>query len=324
MINLSQIDSANFEETALRIFKRQYERNIIYRQYCELLKVNPEKVTSIYQIPFLPISFFKSFKVISGNEQPQIIFKSSGTANTGLRSTHYVTDLQLYKDSFLNCFELFYGSKNNPPILALLPNYQEQGDSSLVYMVDQLIAQQRSSYSNFYHESGSDLYKVLIELENKKLPAILIGVTYSLLNFAEKYPLKLSSTIVMETGGMKGRRKELTRSQVHEQLMNAFQCDTIHSEYGMTELLSQAYSTAKGIFRSPPWMQFFTRDIYEPLSVLPVGERGAINVIDLANINSCCFIATDDIGCCYADKSFEIFGRLDNSDIRGCNLLMEN
>jgi phenylacetate-coenzyme A ligase PaaK-like adenylate-forming protein len=308
-----------FLNLALTAFFHQYQNNSVYYDFCNLLNINPKSICKLEDIPFLPIEFFKTKEIITGKSEEETIFVSSGT--TGITSSHhYVSDLQLYESSFLNTFISKYGNPKEIVILGLLPSYLERGGSSLVYMVDKLIHLTGNSKSGFYLYDFQDLFQNICELENKLTKYILIGVSYALLDFAEKYKPEIKNGIVMETGGMKGQRKELTKAELHSILCKSFKTDSIHSEYGMTELLSQAYSQKDGIFNPPAHLQILTRDYYDPLSVSQTGT-GAINIIDLANINSCCFIATSDLGTVYSNRTFSISGRLDNADIRGCNLL---
>lgn len=314
----------DFGSIALEIFRYQYRENNIYRQFCDALRINVNKVDTINKIPFLPISFFKSHLIQTTEFTPEVVFESSGTTQT-VNSKHLVKDISVYRESFLKAFDLFYGKPSGWCILGLLPSYLERKNSSLVMMVDELIKQSNHLQSGFYLNEFDKLSQTLIGLEKQQQPTLLIGVTFALLDFAEQYPQSLQHTTIMETGGMKGRKKEITRQQVHEILSNAFQTKNIHSEYGMTELLSQAYSKGDGIFSCPPWMKVLIREEDDPLTVHDADENkiisGAINVIDLANIYSCSFIATEDAGKLYSDGSFEVLGRLDNTDIRGCSLL---
>ena len=310
-----------FNEIALKIFKHQFENNKVYRSFCDLLYKHPSAVNKIEDIPFLPIQFFKSHKVISSSEEIQVTFTSSGT--TGQQtSKHLVTDLSIYQESFTKSFEHFYGKNEDYVVLALLPSYLEREGSSLIYMVDSMIKSSKSSESGFYLSNLAVLKKTLQSLESQKQKTLLIGVSFALLDFVEHYNMQLSGTVVMETGGMKGRRKELIRSELHNKLKAGFGVDNIHSEYGMTELLSQAYSKGDGIFETPPWMKVLTRDPEDALSIQKQGKTGGINIIDLANFNSCSFIATQDLGKVYANGGFEVLGRFDESDIRGCNLMV--
>jgi len=306
---------------ALKVFRFQYENNLVYNTFCKLLNKDKTNVKSLEQIPFLPIQFFKSHKVVSNNLSEEVIFTSSGTTGSNT-SKHYVTDLELYKNSFSIAFSQFYGNIEDYTILALLPSYLERQDSSLIYMVEDLINKSNNLDSGFYLDNYNDLINKLEELDSSGQNILLIGVTYALLDLIEIKSFNLKNTIVMETGGMKGKRKEIIREELHEILCNGFGVSSIHSEYGMTELLSQAYSLGDGVFECPPWMQILIRDTEDPFTYLSNGKTGGINVIDLANINSCSFIATQDLGKKNPNHSFEVLGRFDNSDIRGCNLMV--
>ena len=310
-----------FEQLALQVFKHQFENNRVYRSFCDLLYKHPSDVKTIKEIPFLPIQFFKSHKVISSQEVTQETFSSSGTTRQ-TTSKHFVTDISLYEQSFRDGFKYFYGNIEDYVVLALLPSYLERDGSSLIYMVNDMINNSKQPESGFYLDDLESLKNILIDLESRNKKTLLIGVSFALLDFVERYQLKLNNTIVMETGGMKGKRKELIRTELHEILKQGFGVNTIHSEYGMTELLSQAYSKGNSLFKSPPWMQILSRDTEDALTIQPHGKTGGINIIDLANINSCAFIATQDLGKVYKDGSFEVLGRFDNSDIRGCNLMV--
>ena len=310
-----------FEKIALKTFRYQYENNLVYQEFCDLLHTNVQKVKTLQQIPFLPIQFFKIHTVVSNNEAPQAIFTSSGT--TGMTtSQHLVTDVSLYEESYRRGFSQFYGNIENYVVLALLPSYLEREGSSLIYMVEDLIQLSNQPESGFYLNNHDELIEKLIELDSLGQNVILIGVTYALLDLIEKRKFQLQNTIIMETGGMKGKRKEMIREELHQQLCAGFGVASIHSEYGMTELLSQAYSLGEGIFECPSWMQILIRDTEDALSYITNGKTGGINVIDLANRNSCAFIATQDLGKKYANGTFEVLGRFDNSDIRGCNLMV--
>ncbi len=309
-----------FEGLALDVFRFQASENKVYKEFLECLKINPSDILSIDQIPFLPISFFKSLKVVSKSTHEKI-FKSSGTGNQ-TRSQHFVSSLDIYQQSFTKGFQHFYQSHKNYTILALLPSYLEQGDSSLVHMVSSFIDDNKTNGSQFYLHNHQELNEKIIELEKEEKPFILIGVSYALLDFIEKFSQKMKKGIVMETGGMKGRRKEMTKEELHDELAKGFGCEKIHSEYGMTELLSQAYSKENGDYNCPPWMKVLTRSTTDPFEYTSIGARGLINVIDLANINSCSFIATDDVGLINSDGSFKVLGRFDSSEIRGCNLMI--
>ena len=310
-----------FEKIALKTFRYQYENNLVYQEFCDLLHTNVQKVKTLQQIPFLPIQFFKNHTVVSNNEAPQAIFTSSGT--TGMTtSQHLVTDVSLYEESYRRGFSQFYGNIENYVVLTLLPSYLEREGSSLIYMVEDLIQLSNQPESGFYLNNHDELIEKLIELDSLGQNVILIGVTYALLDLIEKRKFQLQNTIIMETGGMKGKRKEMIREELHQQLCAGFGVASIHSEYGMTELLSQAYSLGEGIFECPSWMQILIRDTEDALSYITNGKTGGINVIDLANRNSCAFIATQDLGKKYANGTFEVLGRFDNSDIRGCNLMV--
>jgi phenylacetate-coenzyme A ligase PaaK-like adenylate-forming protein len=315
------INDQNREEVALEIFHFQYQHTPVYRDYVNALGVRPAEVRSISQVPFLPIRFFKSHEVKAGQFDPALLFESSGTTGS-INSRHLVKSAEVYEESFTRGFGQFYGPAGEWCVIGLLPSYLERQHSSLVYMVNDLIRQSGHANSGFYLNEYDKLRAVLEKLEENGQQTLLIGVTFGLLDFAETAGLTaLRNTTVMETGGMKGRRREMVRQEVHEILSEAFSIPEIHSEYGMTELLSQAYSRGNGIFRCPPWMEIRLRDESDPLSVYgpsPAGTfSGAVNVVDLANVYSCSFIATDDAARLHADGSFEILGRLDNSDIRG-------
>jgi len=320
IFNLS--NEHDFEQAALTIFQIQAKNNSVYGQFVQNLGVEPKNVTQIADIPFLPIQFFKTKEIKTGTWQPEITFTSSGTTGATI-SQHQVKELALYKQSFITAFKRFYGEPSAYCILALLPAYLERTGSSLVLMADELIKQSSKSQSGFYLNDYLNLIETLKQLAQNNTPTLLLGVSFALLDVAEmlegfNYP----NLIVMETGGMKGRRKELIREELHAILMQAFGTISIHSEYGMTELLSQAYSKGKGLYQSPPWMKISTRDTTDPLSMVAPGATGGLNVIDLANLYSCSFIATEDLGRVYGDGSFEVLGRFDQSDIRGCNLMV--
>lgn len=318
---------ADFNELAIQLFNYQYQHNNIYRQYCDSLRTDPASVVTISRIPFLPISFFKTHLVKTGEFDTDTIFESSGTTGS-VNSRHFVKDIGIYIKSFTACFQKFYGDPKNKCILGLLPAYLERQHSSLVVMADALIKTSGHELSGFYLYDHEKLHRTIMHNELLKIPTLLIGITYALLDFAEKYPMQLRHTIIMETGGMKGRREEMTRQEVHKQLQEGLGIQLVHSEYGMTELLSQAYSKGDGIFHCPGWMKILLRDEDDPFHITQaadVAERpvtGVINIIDLANIYSCCFIATDDIGRLHAPGSFEVLGRMDNSDMRGCSLMV--
>ena len=314
-------NSSQFNKLALEIFNFQYDNNTIYRNFCDYLGKSKSNVTTVKDIPYLPIEFFKSKKVITKNQKPQIVFESSGTTGQ-LVSKHYVSNLAIYVKSYLKTFEYFYGNIEDYCVLALLPSYMEREGSSLIYMVKDLIKKSRHPKSGFYLDNKVDLSKTLISLDQSAGKNILIGVSYALLDLSEDHSINLKNTIIMETGGMKGRRTELVRDELHSILKRSFGLDAIHSEYGMTELLSQAYSKANGIFNCPPWMSVSIRETEDPLTTETFGKIGGINIIDLANIYSCSFIATQDLGRVYKDGSFEVLGRFDHSDVRGCNLMV--
>ena len=319
IFNISNAEE--FDALALDVFRFQHKNNKVYRDFCDHLKKSPNHVTNHLEIPFLPISFFKSHEVITGQREPQTIFTSSGTTQS-ITSKHLVTDLSLYEESFQNTFQLFYGNPEELCILALLPSYLEREGSSLIYMVKNLIERSKHPSSGFYLHNLDELRQKLKTLQQQNTKTLLIGVSFALLDLAEQFPTSLQNTIVMETGGMKGRRKELIREELHNILKEGLGVSHIHSEYGMTELLSQGYSKGNGIFEPPPWMKIITRDTEDPLTIQPNGKTGGINVIDLANLYSCSFIATQDLGKTHQDGTFEVLGRFDDSDIRGCNLMV--
>lgn len=320
------VTADNFNEMAVELFNYQYLYNPVYQQYCDALNTDIPLVDTIEKIPYLPISFFKTHSIKTTDFETETIFESSGTTNT-VNSKHFVKDISIYRKSFINCFEKFYGQAKNKCILGLLPSYLERKNASLVLMIDELIKASANEQSGFYLYDHEKLHRTLIHNELLKIPTLLIGVTYALLDFAEQYPMQLRNTIVMETGGMKGRREEMARAEVHRLLQEQLSLSLVHSEYGMTELLSQAYSKGDGIFHAPPWMKVLLRDEDDPFeinSAKDTGKKsrsGVINIIDLANIYSCSFIATDDYGRLHSNDSFEVLGRLDNSDIRGCSLM---
>lgn len=314
------ISTSNFDKLALEVFRFQSQANPVYKRYLEILKVDALKTNSINEIPFLPISLFKSQQVIAEGFVPEKVFTSSGTTGSET-SKHFVASLALYEKSFRKSFELFYGNVSDYCILALLPSYLEREGSSLVYMASDLIEKSNNPSSGFYLNNTSELVDALLKAESQGKPCLLLGVTFALLDLAKSVKLSLKNTIVMETGGMKGRGKELIRDEVHTILKEAFGVSAIHSEYGMTELLSQAYSYGNGIFRCPPWMAIRIRDPYDPFTLIAEGKTGAINIIDLTNLYSCSFIQTDDLGLVATNGSFEVHGRMDGSQIRGCNLL---
>jgi hypothetical protein len=315
-------DTRSFEELALEIFRFQADECPVYRQYITILGIDPQDIDNILNIPFLPVSFFRDHLVLSGGGDAETVFLSSGT--TGVKqSRHAVKSLALYDNSLTRTFRRFYGDPSQYAIMGLLPSYSERGDSSLVYMVKKLIDLSGNTNGGFFLEDNNALLKAVGEARRAKLKVILFGVTFALLDLAEKNPCDLSDTIIMETGGMKGRRKEMIREELHGILKNAFNVSVVHSEYGMTELLSQAYSKGEGLFSTPPWMKVLMRDSHDPSShTTEAGASGGISIIDMANIWSCSFIATSDIGNIHKGGSFEVLGRFDNSDIRGCSLMV--
>lgn len=310
-----------FNALAIDIFHYQYERLPIYRQFVDGLHTDVQRISELKQIPFLPISFFKSHRMILNGLDEQLVFESSGT--TGMNSSrHYVADFNLYEESFSRSFRLFFGDLSQYCIFALLPSYLERGNSSLVYMVERMRWKSDQSFGGFYLHELAQLADSLNKAAREGKKIILFGVTYALLDLAEQFPLKLPDLIIFETGGMKGRKKEITRMELHHLLCEGFGVERIYSEYGMTELLSQAWSRGDGIFDCPPWMNILIRDPNDPLEMLDNGKAGGINVIDLANLYSCSFIATQDLGKKVGENSFEVLGRFDDSDIRGCSLLV--
>lgn len=316
-------NSSNIISLINEVYQFQYSNNAVYKQWCKLVGMgNGEFGVGNKMPPFLPISFFKTHKIATTQFNEQQIFESSGTTQT-INSKHYIKETAIYKQSFIKAFELTYGNVKDWCIIGLLPSYLERNNSSLVFMVNELIKQTSNDKSGFYLCDFEKLATVLNELEAAKQKTLVIGVTFALLDFAELHPMNLAHTIIMETGGMKGRKKEITKDEIHEVLKKQFGLKNIHSEYGMTELLSQAYSTKNDRHICPPWMKVFLRDEEDPLHIKTSG-KGIINVIDLANIYSCSFIATDDVGEVFEDGSFSIYGRLDNSDLRGCSLLIAN
>jgi phenylacetate-coenzyme A ligase PaaK-like adenylate-forming protein len=310
-----------FNNLALEVFRYQASENPVYAEYLRILGISPSSINDPEEIPFLPIDFFRTRKVLTGIKDATRVFESSGTT-AEQASRHYVKNTSLYVESFTRGFKLFYGNVKDYCILALLPSYLERQNSSLVFMANHLIRQSGHSAGGFYLDNHSELAEKLKALESLGHKNLFLGVSFALLEFAEKYPMKLKYTIVMETGGMKGRRKEITRDELHDYLTTRLGVKAIHSEYGMTELLSQAYSKEKGIFQAPPWMKILIRDPYDPFTNVKPGSSGGINIIDLANIHSCSFIATQDIGRLTSDGGFEVLGRFDHSEIRGCNLMI--
>ncbi len=315
-------DNRTFRETALKVFYYQAENNPVYKDYIYGLGVDPARVNAVEEIPFLPVEFFKTHEVLCMGLEPEVVFESSGTTQ-GTPARHHVASAALYRESFIKGFREFYGAPDNFCILALLPSYLERSGSSLVYMMDHLIRLSAHPESGFYLDNLKDLSAILQKRNSDRHPTLLVGVSFALLDLAGQHPVILGDHIVvMETGGMKGRRKELIRSELHHRLTGAMGTGSIHSEYGMTELLSQGYSSGNGLFRTPLWMKVLIRDPNDPLTLLPPGQAGGMNIIDLANLYSCSFIATGDLGKRYEDGRFEVQGRYDHSDIRGCNLLV--
>ncbi len=321
---LFSINSASdFNNLALAIFRYQHKHVAVYRQFCMALNRNYKDIQTVEEIPFLPIQFFKSHKIIAEHAQPKTIFTSSGTTGNQT-SKHFVASPKLYEKTFLKAFEEFYGELSEYVVLALLPSYLERTGSSLIYMVKTFIERSNHSQSGFYLNNHVDLAQKLTDLDTSGHKILLIGVSFALLDLVEQYSFSLDHTVIMETGGMKGRRKELTRAELHQKLCKGFGVEKIHSEYGMTELLSQAYSVGNGIFRCPTTMQIEIREPEDPFQILPTNKTGGINIIDLANLYSCSFIATQDLGKINPSGHFEVLGRFDNSDIRGCNLMLMN
>lgn len=315
-------NESDFNAKAMDIFRHQAKNCKVYSSYIENLAVNPYDVKHYSQIPFLPIGFFKTHRVLSSSNAVETVFSSSGTTGAAT-SKHLVTDVSWYEKSYNEAFQLFYGDVKDSCILALLPSYLERDGSSLIYMVDDLLRQSRHTQSGYFLHDHEALFETITQLKNQGQRTILFGVTYALLDFIELFKIDFPELIIIETGGMKGKRKEMVREELHQILCAGFGAPRVHSEYGMTELLSQAYSNGNGIFQSPPWMKILLRDTLDPLSLINSTQTGGINVIDLANINSCSFIATQDLGKIHGDNAFEIIGRFDNSDIRGCNLLVQ-
>jgi len=314
-------NQSSFNKYCLDIYHFQYRNNLVYKKFCNMICENPMKINEITKIPFLPISFFKTKKILSVDKFEKVFYSSGTTTNS--RSKHFISDLKLYEESFIKNFKNNYGELNKYTIIALLPNYYENESSSLIYMVEKLIKLTKSNESGFFLDDYTNLSKKLNQLDsNNDRKTILIGVPYALLDLLDFNQFCFNNTIIMETGGMKGRRKELVRNELHEKLKSGFGVNQIHSEYGMTELLSQAYSKGNGIFSTPAWMKVLIRDVNDAQNLNFNKKSGAINIIDLANYNSCSFIATDDMGKFVSESEFEVIGRIDNSDVRGCNLLI--
>ena len=309
-----------FEALALKVFQFQFIHNAVYNAYCQHLGKSPDNVHTSTDIPFLPISFFKTHSVLSSTKSVATTFTSSGTTGS-TPSQHHVVDLDLYRQSCTKAFTAIYGPVESYCVLALLPAYLERKGSSLVYMANDFIAQSKHRDSGFYLYDVKTLHQKLLMLEAEHTKTLLLGVSFALLDLAAQFPTPLQYTTIMETGGMKGRRKEMIREELHASLKKAFSVANIHSEYGMTELLSQAYSQGNGVFTPPPWMKVLTRDTQDPLTLQAHGKTGGLNVIDLANTYSCSFIATQDLGKTYPDGTFSVLGRYDHSEVRGCNLM---
>ncbi len=315
------VTNETFEAVALEVFRYQYENVAVYRKYVAALGVNVREVQTLSQIPFLPISFFKMQQIVANGKNAKLVFESSGT--TGMVSSkHYITRPEIYEKSLLKGFQQAFGDPKKYCFVALLPNYLERQNSSLVYMVNHLMQESQHPKNGFYLYNHEELYETLQELEAQKQPTLLFGVSFALLDFSEKYVLALQHTKIIETGGMKGRRKEITREELHNTLCDAFGTSQIYSEYGMTELLSQAYSQKQDEYHCPAWMSVVLREVNDPFSYVKQGEKGGINIIDLANLYSCSFIETQDLGCINANGSFSVLGRFDTSDVRGCNLMV--
>ncbi|MFQ3341885.1 MAG: hypothetical protein ACI9TK_001561 [Flavobacteriaceae bacterium] len=315
------VSPTQFEQNALELFKYQHKNNDVYRSYCDLINIAPSEVTEVHKIPFLPIQFFKSHEVSCLSKTPKKYFASSKT--TGQKaSRHYINDLNIYHKSFENGFNTFYGSIEDYVLLALLPSYLERADSSLVYMANHLIKQSKNQLSGFYLDEWDTLINIIQTLEKNGQKTILLGVTFALLTLIKTNTFNLKHTTIMETGGMKGMRKEWVREAIHASFKEGFGVQSIHSEYGMTELMSQAYSKGNGLFYCPPWMRVLSRSTEDPFELIQPGKTGALNIIDLANVDSCAFIATQDLGKTNKDGSFEVLGRFDYAEIRGCNLIV--
>lgn len=314
--------AADFDEACLEVFDWQASNCSVYAAFLSHLGIDPKAITSVGGIPFLPIEFFKSHRIVSSPRSSEMVFYSSGTTGS-VQSKHHVVDAGIYERSFRQAFDQFYGPPDHMAILALLPSYAERQGSSLIYMVDDLIRQSNHPHSGYFLYNHGELASTLQQLKTAGIKTLLIGVTYALLDFVEQHAIDFPELLVMETGGMKGKRHEMIREEVHRRLQEGFNVSHIHSEYGMTELLSQAYSSGNGLFRCPPWMDVHIRDVNDPFCKLPINRTGAINIIDLANIYSCAFIATQDLGLKRENMGFEVLGRFDQSDIRGCNLLVQ-
>ncbi len=316
-------DATEFEQKALELFREQAQEVPVYKTFIKHLGVSPERVSSLEDIPFLPVSFFKTHRVLREGLKAERIFRSSGTSEAEERAEHHVADIELYDRAWSEAFQRIYGHPSSYRILALLPSYGERKDASLIHMVQGLMGTSGHPENGFFLDDLEGLAQKLQDLDEQGIATLLIGVSFALLDLAEQHPMELEHCIIMETGGMKGRRREMVRQELHQRLKDAFGVERVHSEYGMTELLSQAYSQGEGIFYPPPWMKVLVREIQDPFKILPHGRSGAINVVDLANRDSCAFLALDDLGRTHPDGSFEVLGRIDGSDVRGCNLLVE-
>ncbi len=316
-------DEKSFRESAHSLFQEQARRVPVLRNFIAHLGVDPEKVKTLEEAPFLPVRFFKTHRVLREGLSAHKVFRSSGTSGVEDRAHHYIADPELYDRSWYHGFQERYGDPSYYRILALLPSYADREDASLVHMVQGLMDKSGHRENGFFLNEHRELAQRLRELEDRELPSLLIGVSFALLDLAAYHPMPLRHCTVMETGGMKGRRKEMVREELHAHLKKAFGLERVHSEYGMTEMLSQAYADGDGIFRPPPWLKVLAREIEDPFHILPPGRAGALNVIDLANRDSCAFLALDDLGRVFEDGSFEVLGRVDGSDVRGCNLMWE-
>jgi phenylacetate-coenzyme A ligase PaaK-like adenylate-forming protein len=314
-------DEASFQEVVLQVFKEQSKEVKVYREYLAAINVDPLSISKWEDIPYLPIEFFRTREVIKEGQTAELVFQSSGSTSA-TSSKHFISDPSLYIESFKRGFQLYYGNITEYALLALLPSYLQKGDSSLVFMTDHLIRESKNSMSGFYLDNYSSLADALNTLKEHRHKTILLGVSYALLDMAEQFPMQFPDLIIMETGGMKGRRKELVKDELHSILKNGFGVEKIHSEYGMTELLSQAYSSGDGIYSCPPWMKVRIREMNDPFQYVGYGKTGGVCITDLANVNSCAFIATQDLGRLYPNGTFEILGRFDDSEARGCNLLV--
>jgi phenylacetate-coenzyme A ligase PaaK-like adenylate-forming protein len=323
-IFLSISSKTHFLEVALDTFRFQYANNIVYTKWVDALNINPSSVNALHHIPFLPIEFFKNHTIVSSPIHAKTIAFTSSSTTSQTPSTHFVNDVSMYEKSFLATFKLFYGNPSDFCILALLPNYLQRKGSSLVYMCEQLIKESQHPFSGFFLDNIGDLIQKINQLKNTSQKVLLIGVSYALMDLCDMGISLSTNFIVMETGGMKGKRKELLKQELHAYLKKGFKLNSIHSEYGMTELLSQAYSLHDGEFQFPPWMNVLIREVDDPLKIRDDNKTGGINVIDLANLHSCSFIATKDLGRITKTNRLELMGRYDNSDVRGCNLMVES